>query len=120
MYYDEEEIRRKAERVQQLIDKAINSNNLEATIRYLDEALDLAEADGVNSVASMIWGMKGCVFMDAGSPSLAIRCLKNGLMADPSNEKNYEILGKLYIEIDEPEMGMRYIDQGRRLSYRRF
>ncbi|WP_405275810.1 tetratricopeptide repeat protein [Methanobrevibacter sp.] len=117
MYYDEEEIRKKAERIQRLIDRAMETNNLDIAIKKLDEALEIAEEDGVSSVVSIIWGMKGATFFDYGAPPvLAIKCLKNAIMADPSNESNYDLLARIYIEIDEPEIAMRYMNQARMLS----
>ena len=117
MYYDEEEIRRKAEKLQKLVDKGMNSNNLDTALKYLDEATAMAEEDGISSVVSMIWGMKACKFMDAGAPPIiAINCLKKGIAIDPTYDVNYEVIGTIYLEIDEPEIAMRYFNQGKMLS----
>lgn len=110
-------INRRIHQVQGLIEKGLNSDDLETSIKYLDEAMELAEEDGVSYAIATIWGMKACRFMDAGAPPIiAINCLKRGIMIDPTYDVNYEILGRIYLDLDEPEIAMRYFNQGKLLS----
>lgn len=113
----EEEVRKRVEQLQRVIEKGLNSNDLETAINYFDEAIAMAEEDGVSYTVAAIWGMKACASMDAGAPPMiAINCLKRGILIDPTYDVNYEILGRIYLDIDEPEIAMRYFNQGKMLS----
>ena len=66
----EEEVRKRVEQLQRVIEKGLNSNDLETAINYFDEAIAMAEEDGVSYTVAAIWGMKACAFMDAGAPPM--------------------------------------------------
>ena len=95
-----------------------NSRDFVKAIEYFDKALDLCSEGEDDFVISSSWGLKACAFHDGGAPPvIAIECCKKGILAYPTYEKNYEILGHLYIEIDEPEKAMKYLNQAKLLSY---